>query len=87
MKQLLLAVTLLASRLCVAEERIDVWPDLAPGETTRMTGEKQSPIANENPPVTRVVNITRHTFTVHLAPKLCIVGLHERRPVHQPATR
>lgn len=69
MKQLLFVVTLLACRLCVAEERMDVWPDLAPGETTRLIGEKQPPVANENPPVTRVVNITRPTFTVHLAPK------------------
>ena len=41
MKQLLLVMTLLTSRLCVAEESMDVWPDLAPGETTRLIGEKQ----------------------------------------------
>ncbi len=69
MKQLLFVVTLLTSRLCVAEENIDVWSDLAPGETTRLIGEKQPPVANENPPVTRIINITRPTFTVHLAPK------------------
>ena len=70
MKQLLLVVTFLASRVCVAEEGpMDVWPDLAPGETTRLIGEKQPPLANETPPVTRVVNITRPKFTVHLAPK------------------
>jgi acetyl esterase/lipase len=69
MKQLLLVVTLLASRLCVAEECVDVWPDFAPGETTRMIGEKLPSVANENPPATRIVNITRPTFTVHLAPK------------------
>lgn len=69
MKQLLFVVTLLAIRPCCAEERLDVWPDLAPGETTRLIGEKQPPMANENPPVTRVINITRPTFTVHLAEK------------------
>ncbi len=69
MKQLLFVVALLVSRPCFAEERLDVWPDLAPGETTRLIGEAQPRLANENPPVTRVINITRPTFTVHLAPK------------------
>ena len=68
-QQLLLVVTLLASHHCVAEERMDVWPDVAPGETTRQIGEKQPRVASENPPVTRIVKITRPTFTVHLAPK------------------
>lgn len=48
---------------------MNVWPDLAPGETTRLVGESQPRLANENPPVTRVINITRPTFTIHLAPK------------------
>ena len=69
MKQLLFVVTLLAIRPCVAEERMDVWPNLAPGESTRLVGETQPRLANENPPVTRVINITRPTFTIHLAPK------------------
>lgn len=69
MKQLLLVVTLLATSPCIAEERMDVWPDLAPGETTRLIGEAQPRMPNENPPVTRVINISRPTFTVHLAPK------------------
>ncbi len=69
MKQLLIVVTLLVSRPCFAEERMDVWPDLAPGETTRLVGEAQPRMPNENPPVTRVINITRPTLTVHLAPK------------------
>lgn len=46
---------------------IEVWPDLAPGETTRSVGEKMPFRPNENPVVTRVVNITAPTMTVHLA--------------------
>ncbi len=56
--------------LCIAEARepdavIDIWPDLAPGETTRNTGVKLPRRANENPPATRVKDITRpqlHVF-------------------------
>ena len=43
----------------------DVWPGLAPGESTRSIGEKQPARANEDPPVTRVAGVTRPTFTVH----------------------
>ena len=69
MIRLLFVVTLLVSPLCLAEDRVDVWPDLAPGETTRLVGEAQPRLANENPPVTRVINITRPTLTIHLAQK------------------
>lgn len=69
MKQLSFLAVLLSISPCLAEERLDVWPNLAPGETTRLVGEKQPPMPNENPPVTRVINITRPTFTVHLAAK------------------
>lgn len=68
MRQLLLLILVL-NRPCIGEDRKDVWPELAPGETTRLVGEAQPPVAGENPPVTRIVNITRPTFTVHLAPK------------------
>lgn len=44
---------------------IEIWPDLAPGETTRLTGETLPARAGENPPITRVTNITRPTMTVH----------------------
>lgn len=63
---------LLALSVCVpvaAAEPLDVWPALAPGETTRSAGEKLPARPEEVPPVTRVVNITRPTFTVHLAEK------------------
>lgn len=48
-------------------EPVDVWPQLAPGETTRSLGEKLPFREQEKPTVTRVVKITRPTFTVHLA--------------------
>lgn len=43
-----------------------VWPDLAPGETSRNTGTPQPPRKGENPPITRVVNIRRPTLDVFL---------------------
>ena len=52
-----------------ADEAIDVWPVLAPGEVNRNAGTPQPPRPNENPVVTRVVDISRPTFTVHLADK------------------
>lgn len=48
-------------------EPIDVWPDLAPGETTRLIGDKLPGRPEEIPTVTRVVNVTRPTFTAHIA--------------------
>ena len=52
-----------------AADPLDVWPEMAPGESTRNLGTEQPRRANENPPVTRVINITRPRFTVHLAEK------------------
>lgn len=46
-------------------EPIAIWPDLAPGETTKLTGEKMPPREGEKPTITRVVNITNPTMTVH----------------------
>ena len=57
------------SQFSQAAEPQNVWPDLAPGETSRATGEKQPYRKEEQPPVTRVIKIRRPTFTVHLAPK------------------
>lgn len=58
------------SLLCRTEARepdavIDIWPGMAPGETTRETGTKLARRATENPPATRVKDITRpqlHVF-------------------------
>jgi acetyl esterase/lipase len=58
---------LMAVTQTMADEGIDVWPGLAPGETRQNVGETLPFRLNENPPVTRVVNITRPTFTVHHA--------------------
>ncbi len=46
-----------------------IWPDLAPGETTKETGTALPPREGETKPITRVENVTCPTFTVHLAPK------------------
>lgn len=45
---------------------VDLWPDLAPGETSRNTGEALPRRANENPPATRINNITRPQLHVFL---------------------
>lgn len=67
MRRLLLMLTLCsASSLAPAAEPQNVWPDLAPGETTASTGEVLPFRANEVPPVTRVVKITRPVFTIHV---------------------
>lgn len=48
---------------------LSVWPDLAPGETSRETGTTQPNRPGENPPVTRVTNIRRPTIDVFLPEK------------------
>src|SRR6187455_1881475 len=50
-------------------EPLRVWPQVAPGETTQQVGEPLPPRAGESPPITRVVNVTQPTMTVHLAPQ------------------
>jgi len=64
-----------AGRAANAAETFDVWPQLAPGETSRSRGETLPFRANETPPVTRVVNITQPTFTVHPAAQPNGVGV------------
>ncbi|MGB7342749.1 MAG: alpha/beta hydrolase [Pirellulaceae bacterium] len=41
-----------------------VWPDLAPGETSRSVGETLPMRPQDNPPITRVEKIRRPTITV-----------------------
>ncbi len=56
--------------LCsLAGDPITIWPDLAPGETTRLTGTLQPFRKNEKPPVSRVENVTLPTMTFHPAEK------------------
>ncbi|MCA9053148.1 MAG: alpha/beta hydrolase [Planctomycetaceae bacterium] len=63
-----LGVMLLTSTgALLSAEPLDVWPDLAPGETTRNAGETLPARPEDKPTITRVTNITRPTFTVHLA--------------------
>jgi acetyl esterase/lipase len=63
---LCIAVLLFASRL-LGGEPLDIWPQLAPGETTRQAGEQLPGRPTDMPPITRVTNVTRPTMTVHLA--------------------
>lgn len=58
-----------------AAEPLDVWPHLAPGETTRHTGDALPYRPEEQPPVTRVVNITRPTLTIHRPEHPCGTGI------------
>lgn len=48
-----------------SNEPLDVWPEFAPGETTRNLGEKLPAPPNEKVLVTRMVKVTRPTMTVH----------------------
>ncbi|QDU09978.1 alpha/beta hydrolase [Gimesia aquarii] len=47
---------------------IDIWPGRAPGETTRETGRPLPRRPSENPPATRVKNITRPQLHVFQPP-------------------
>jgi acetyl esterase/lipase len=55
--------------IAVAAENVFVWPDLAPGETSRDVGTNLPPRKGEKPPITRVVNIRRPTLDVFLPRK------------------
>jgi len=52
-----------------ADEPLDVWPGLAPGETTRSMGDTLPFRAQDKPPITRVTDVTRPTMTVHVPTK------------------
>ncbi len=65
MRCLAFLICVCVTQMANGAERIDVWPDLAPGETTRNYGEVLPKISGENPPATRVGKITRPSFTVH----------------------
>ena len=49
-------------------EVISVWPDLAPGETTKKTGDALPPRETDKPTITRVENITSPTLAIFPAP-------------------
>lgn len=67
--------SLTAAHSLAADVRVNVWPDLAPGETTRNTGELMPFRESEVPRVSRVINITQPSFSVHLAPKPAGAGV------------
>ncbi len=64
MQRILTAALFIAcASAAVAGEPKNVWPQLAPGETAATAGEVLPFRKDENPPVTRVISITRPTFT------------------------
>lgn len=65
----LLIGLLICANVAMATEPLDIWPQLAPGESTRQTGEALPPRAGETPTITRVVNVTQPTMSVHVAPQ------------------
>ncbi len=48
------------------DQIIDLWPDLAPGETTAVSGLRLPRRASENPPATRIKNITKPQVHIFL---------------------
>jgi acetyl esterase/lipase len=59
--------------LCAAladepDRTIEVWPGLAPGETTRVPGEALPQRAGENPPAMRIAKITQPLLEVYEPP-------------------
>jgi len=70
---ILVSMTLAQAKfsIAIADNPLDIWPDLAPGETSHHAGDVLPFRDNEVPPVTRVVNITRPTMTVHPAVQPC----------------
>ena len=59
----------------IPTESVAIWPDLAPGETTRETGTDQPLRDNEHPPITRVTNIRKPTMDVYPAEEPNGVGV------------
>lgn len=53
--------------ICSADELLNIWPSLAPGETDESPGEVLPFKAEERPRVTRIAGIRRPTMTVHMA--------------------
>src|SRR4051812_25182172 len=62
-------IGVLLAKATLGSEPLDLWPQFAPGESTRQIGEALPPRPGESPPITRVVNVTRPTMSVHLPQK------------------
>ncbi len=56
-----------ASPTAVGEDPLAIWPEFAPGESTKKSGTLQAFRPEENPRVSRVVDISYPTMTVHLS--------------------
>ena len=66
MRRSIIVLLIALSSSLDAAEPLDVWPDLAPGETTQSTGDIQPYRPHDKPPILRVTNVTRPTMTVHV---------------------
>ncbi len=64
-----LATVLFPPVLASRADSIPLWPDLAPGETTKKTGTELPRRPEDNPPIIRIENITAPTLTYYPAPK------------------
>ena len=70
MNRLRILLFLLAFPLPAAQaETIPLWPDLAPGETTKKTGTELPMRPEDQPPISRVEHITAPTLALFPAPK------------------
>jgi acetyl esterase/lipase len=58
---------LCSSAAAADPQSLDVWPDLAPGETSRETGTALPPRGGEAKPITRVAGVRRPTLDVFVA--------------------
>ena len=59
----------------ICAETTPVWPGLAPGETTKKTGDTLPQRPEDNPPISRVENITAPTLAIFPAPKGKVTGV------------
>ncbi len=66
---ILLNIICLTSSTTAEEKPHNVWKDLAPGETSRSTGEIQPYRPQDKPRITRVINIRKPTFMAYPAEK------------------
>lgn len=64
-----IGLTLCTSGLAEEPTSLNVWPDLAPGETSRERGEALPPRSGEAKPITRVSGVRRPSLDVFVAKK------------------
>lgn len=63
--KILVAFMLIAQVIYGQDEVLPLWPGLAPGESSNSVGEAMPARANEQPPITRLVNVRKPTMTVY----------------------